>query len=138
MSNPILKYLFTATYKDGSKYTQTLEDVSKTDPTRSCFFDVKQDEVKTFEINRWLNCYLVDLEDGHFEVNGRKFKMHDEELKDFKLIYFIKNRVHINVTSNKLGQILHSEEAGHERVWRIGWKAKDKDGKNVERVMEIN
>ena len=97
-TNPIeLDYLFTVLYKDGNTYQQTPEDVSVSDPLKSCFFDIKQDEVKTFTLKGNGHTYLVSLEDGHFEIDGVSFKNHDEVLTNFRLIFFRRHRHNFNV-----------------------------------------
>ena len=85
----MLKYYFTVLYKDGTKYEQNKQDVSLTDSKRSCFFDVKQDEVLEFMLSDETKNVIVDLEDGSFYINDIKFFMHDqgEGLKDFRLIF---------------------------------------------------
>lgn len=124
-----LKYLFIAGYKDGTYYTQNQEDMSEKDPKRSCFYDINQEELSRFVLYDDINTFVVDLIDGHFEVNGIPFFMHDIELKDFRLIYFRRHRHHFN---------LDNEELAHEVSFRLGWQANDKDDKNHQRVMEIN
>jgi|SRR3989344_221862 len=123
-----MKYLFEVEYTDGTFFQQNKEDVSLTDPKRSAFFDVKQEEVKRFTL-KGPNTFCVDLTDGHFEINGISIRLHDEQLSDFRLIYFRRHRHQFN---------LALEEKLHEITFRFGWQANDKDGKNVQRVMEIN
>ena len=126
----MLKYLFIAEYKDGTSYEQTPEDISKTDEKRSCFFDVKQDEVLRFYLVSAENVFCVDLSDGHFEVNDVPFFMHDvgEGLKDFRLIFYRQHTHQFN---------MERQELAHEINYCIGWQTNDKDGKNVKRIMEV-
>src|SRR3990167_2816987 len=91
-----MKYLFEVEYKDGTFFKQNEEDVSLTDPKRSAFFDIKQEEVKRFTLEGNGNTFCVDLTDGHFEVNGVSFFMHDESLTYFRLIYFRRHRHQFN------------------------------------------
>jgi len=123
-----MKYLFEVEYKDGTFFKQNEEDVSLTDPKRSAFFDIKQEEVKRFTLEGNGNTFCVDLTDGHFEVNGVSFFMHDESLTDFRLIYFRRHRHQFNRETR--------EELSHEVTFRFGWQA-TLDGKNIQRVMEI-
>ena len=127
----MLKYLFVAGYKDGSYYQQNEADVSCTDEKRSCFFDVDQEQVWDFILNdKEGNWFLVDLVDGHFEVNGKPFFMHDqgEGLKDFRLIFYRQHEHDFN---------LGMEEVAHRIRYCIGWQTNDKNGNNVKRIMEI-
>lgn len=68
---PRLKYLFSVTYWDGSNFQQTPEDESKTVPGGSCFTDVKKSEIYQFSLEGGGHTFLVDLNDGHFEIDGQ-------------------------------------------------------------------
>lgn len=132
MSNTMqLKYLFQVVYRSGEVYLQNKEDTSITEPTtRSCYFDVKQDEVVSFTLSNREHTYTVNLEDGHFEVDGVSFLMHtDPELKDYRLIYY---RQHTHSFNQ------NDEELAHEIVYCLGWQTLDKNEKNVQRIMTIN
>jgi hypothetical protein len=127
----MLTYLFEATYKDGTSYKQNAEDVSLTDPLRSCFYDIKQEEVQTFTLIGNGHCYTVDLSTGAFAVDGVPFFMHDlnDELKDFRLIFY---RRHTHSFNPEGGQ-----EMGHDIAYCLGWQTNDKNGENVKRIMQI-
>jgi len=118
----VMKYIFTATYKDGSTYIQNMEDVSVSDEKRSCFFDVDKDNLKTFRLDGDGHSYLVNLEDGHFEVDGVSFLLHEEPLEAFKIIYFRRHRHHYQAGA----------ETSHEMVYRLGWQSGSE-----QRVMQI-
>ena len=122
----MLKYLFRVEYLNGEVFCQTQEDVSKQDPKRSAYFDIDQSKIKTFSLIGE-NTFLVDLQDGHFEVNRIKFSLHDETLSGFRLVFFRKHRHHFN---------LQYKELAHEVTYRIGWQC-TKNGKNYQRIMEI-
>ena len=92
-----LTYLFKATYLDGTVYQQTQEDTSCQDPKRSCFFDLKQEQLKTFQLEGNGHTYLVDLTDGHFELDGVPFRFHEYPLTDIKLVYFRRHTHNFNV-----------------------------------------
>lgn len=137
-----LKYLFQATYKDGTIYKQNLEDKSITEPeTRSCFYDVNIDEVQTFFLFNDDHTYSVNLEDGHFEVDGVPFFMHEAhvkelengrkifmELKDFRLIFYRQHTHNFNASTQ--------QEISHEIVYRFGWQC-TVDGKNYQQIMQL-
>lgn len=129
----MLKYLFTAEYDDGSTYEQNAEDVSVKEPEkRSCFFDIDQERVVRFTLKGEGHTYTVDLTDGHFEVNGVPFKMHEEDhLDDYRLIFWRRHRHSFNVGAEK------NEELSHETVYRVGWQATFK-GEKREQVMQID
>ena len=124
-----MKYLFTVEYKDGTFFKQNEEDVSLTDPLRSAFFDIRQDDVKKFSLTGEGHIYLVDLTDGHFEVDGVPFRFHNEDLKDFRLIYW---RQHTHIYG-----VVKLNEKSHEIVFCMGWQANNEKGENIQRVMEI-
>jgi len=140
----MLRYLFTAQFNDGTMLEQTQDDVSKTNPKKSAFFDVLNDTRKVERF--WLtdetfsqhgtndNKYLVDLTDGHFEINGSPFFLHEQtideskKLSDFRLIYFRRVRQSMNVGSR---------EASAKVMYLIGWQANYPDGKNHKQIMYV-
>lgn len=142
--NPILKYLFTATYLDGTVYQQNTEDKSVKEPDkRSCYFDIEQEKLAYFVLKGDGHEYGVDLRDGHFEIDGNPFFMHEGHikilpngkktivpLKDFRLIFFRQHTHHF-----KVGQSMN-KEIDHEVVYRIGWQCTI-DGQNYQQVMQI-
>lgn len=127
-----LKYLFSVEYKDGSTYAQNPEDRSITEPEkRSCFFDVALPEVVRFTLRGDGNEYVVDLRDGHFEINGKSFKMHeDEAMTGFELVFFRRHTHHF------LAGAVTTQETSHEIVYRMGWQCKFR-GKNYKEIMHI-
>ena len=140
--NP-MKYVFVVEYLDGSTFVQNDKDVSAIDPARSAFFDVAQDQVKTFSLWGDDHAYLVDLRDGHFEVDGVTFKMHEpnEALPPFRLIFFRRHRhqmtAHLQMNSQRTWEQTQREPETHEIVFRMGWQALNARGENIQRVMEI-
>lgn len=125
----MLKYIFLAIYADGSSYWQNDNDISETDPLRSCFYDVKQDQLVAFKLEGEGHRYSVNLTTGAFSVDGVVFRMHEEILTNFKLIYFRRHTHSINALY---------EELAHQVVYRFGWQATDETGKVHQRVMEID
>lgn len=127
---PLLKYIFQVTYKDGTTYTANQEDVSVKDPQRSCFYDIKPEEVKTFFLFNNDHQYSVNLEDGHFEVDGLPFFMHDlnTDLKGFKLVFYRRHTHDFNAEDGS--------ELRHEIVYHMGWECSI-NGKNYTQVMKL-
>jgi len=123
-----LQYLFSATYLDGTTYLQNKSDISVTNPKRSCFFDLKPSQLKTFQLNGKGHTYLVDLTDGHFEIDGVPFTFHEYPLTNIKLIYFRRHTHNFNTAM---------EEQSHTICYRMGWQAEE-NGKQIQRIMEIN
>jgi hypothetical protein len=136
-----LKYLFVATFEDGSTIEQTPDDKSAIDPEkRSQFFDVlrygETSPIVRFELFENVGefsskppmRYAVDLRDGHFELCDVPFQMHEEPVSDLRLIFF-RNHKH---TFNQF-----HEERSHEVVYRTGWQT-TKDGEIYQRVMQIS
>ncbi len=142
----MLKYLFTAQFNDGQIIKQDQEDVSKFNPLKSKFFDVLNDtrklekfwllEKKRFHVieSEPQKKYLVDLTDGHFEINGVPFFLHEQTvdetktLSNFRLIYFRRVQQSLNIDSGK---------AATKVMFVIGWQANLPDGKNVQKIMYI-
>lgn len=135
-----LKYFFTATFADGHTIVQTEEDKSVIDPEkRSAFYDVLayaekvqlvKFKLEGFYMNSGGHDYAVDLIDGHFEVNGIPFRMHEDQPTGFELIFFRQHTHTFNV--GRSGQ----KEMGHDIVYRMGWKVKG--SQNYQRVMQID
>ena len=138
----MLKYLFTAVYSDGTSYTQNVEDRSISEPDkRSCFYDIDQDRLVKFILapSPEDECgdghvYSVDLVDGHFEVDGVPFKMHEEtNLHGFRVIFW-RNHTHNFLVG--ADPAVTPEEVKHTTVYRLGWQC-TVDDVNHQRVMEI-
>jgi hypothetical protein len=126
-----LTYLFECLFTDGTTLKQTAEDVSKTDPTKSAFFDVVQrkNDVVSFGINNKQHSYVVDLRDGHFEIDGVPFKVHTELPQEnciFRLIYFRRHQ-----QNTTLGG-----KSSHTVVYHIGWQT-TVDGKNYQQTISV-
>jgi hypothetical protein len=133
--NPMpLKYLFKATFQDGSVIEQTPDDRSANDPeNRSQFFDAlersKNTRMTSFLLQGQGHEYAVDLTDGHFEIDGVPFRMIEGMLPYYEIVFF---RRHTHDFVAGTGQ-----ETNHSIVYRLGWQCND-DGKNYQRVMEID
>lgn len=129
-----LTYLFECHFTDGTFIQQTPEDVSKTDPSKSAFYDVLQrnDEVMIFAIVNDDHTYVVDLRDGHFEIDGIPFTVHDkDELPHdckFRVVYFRRNvhtitQGYVNMTDSSV-------------KYHIGWQT-TVEGKNYQKTIAI-
>lgn len=143
----MLKYLFTAEFANGNLFDQNPEDRSTIEPEKkSAFFDVMERIRSGKPDDKLIGFHLVDpisknqlsvnLINGLFYFNGFPFNVADEynhlelgELTDYEVIYFRKTRQHINSETLKVIRT--------ELTFRLGWKAKDKEGKVVQRVIEI-
>lgn len=132
----MLKYLFTAEFNNGELFDQNLEDVSLIDPTKSAFYDVLQREKELVRFHLFdeenNKLFTVDLRDGSFSANGAVFNMHDHLdnlTNEFRLIFFRRVRRHFSQTFTEMGV---------DTTYRLGWQCLDKDGKNVQRVMEFS
>lgn len=125
----MLKYLYTAVYEDGTSYEQNPNDISITNPEKSCYYDIDIDRVKIFSLKGDNTIVAVNLCSGCFYVDGFEFKIYEEPLADHKLrlIFF---RKHTHTFSQGI-------EFDHTIVYRFGWQFTDSNGKNVQRVMEI-
>jgi hypothetical protein len=125
-----LKYKFYAAYNDGSLFIQNDEDVSVNDPARSAFSDVEQERLEAFALVGEDHIYAVDLTNGTFVIDGVPFRMHEEQnLRGFRLIFFRRHTHTINA---------QYKELTHQIVYRLGWQATDAEGRNHQRVMELD
>lgn len=132
----MLEYLFSASFKDGSTYSQNAEDISNIEPSKSCFYDVLQLEkdnknpVLIFCISDGEKTYLVDLRDGRFDINGASFYLHDveESLNNMRLVYF---RRHWHTLS------FGGEQKEHFIAYILGWQANGANGENIQKTITI-
>jgi hypothetical protein len=131
-----LSYLFEAHFNDGSMIQQTPQDVSVVDPEKSAYYDVMQrlGDVKVFGIYNDKNTYVVDLRDGHFEINGVPFSVSSEEDLDlmpdqkFELVYFRRHK-HVTAVGGEL-----PVELSHTVDYFLGWTT-TVNGKQVRRTI---
>jgi hypothetical protein len=131
-----MKYLFTALFADGKQIEQTDADTSKLDEKRSAFYDVLEEEKNgnkcwIFNLSHKegdnINDYLMDLRDGHFEVNNAPLWLHAEDgLTDFRLIYYR------NVRKIYEG----FEEIRTEIAFNFGWQT-TRNGENIQKVITL-
>ena len=134
MADHQLLYLFGAHFADGTEYFQTEEDISSSDPTRSAFHDIAQrlNEVQLFQLTRQGHTCLVDLRDGHFEIDGVPFSAGDPSLNippgsPRRLNYF---RRHSRVFQGR-------NQIGHAIEYHIGWQA-TVNGKNHQVTISVS
>lgn len=132
-----LKYLYTVRFKDGSFYEQNQDDISITNPEKSCFYDILEQEAKQnppeiFCLAGENHTYIVDLKDGHFEIDNVPFRFHDKDqiFKNIRLI-FCRRRTHKMVLGGDENELVST-------VYRIGWQGNDETGKNHQFVMEVD
>jgi hypothetical protein len=136
-----LPYLFECHLNDGTLIQQTPEDVSTIDPSRSTYYDVMQRkaDVQIFGIFNDEHTYVVDLRDGHFEIDGAPFNVlsGDPEFAEdqkFELVYFRRRR-----QTMVLGAVcIAGEEEPIE--FFLGWKTtvKDEEGNDKEVTRTIS
>lgn len=123
----MLKYLFTAIYKDESTLIQTQDDLSTKEAGRSAFFDIDHDNLLAFGIESETDVVLVHLDDGAFTVNGLEIQLYDKPVENRRLIFFRRHRHAFNVGF---------EETDHEIEYHIGWQGNDPDtGHNIQRTI---
>lgn len=148
----MLKYLFKIEYEDGSVFEQPADDKSTIEPEkRSSFFDaLKIGETKKmvrFELHECSmipghklqggDMYAVDLVDGHFEVNGTPFFLHEQPIKDLRVIFFRQHTHTYRISESKTVQGgTTRKELEHNIVYRMGWQCTI-DGKNYQQVMQF-
>src|SRR3954471_4945255 len=131
-----MKYLFTAYFKDKTFYNQNEEDISVLDANRSCFYDVQQEIAKgndllIFCLSDGTHSYLVDLQDGHFEINeAHLFLGEVEPVFNRRLIYFRRNTL----------AFIGSDKTDHTMTFFLGWQGNetpDPNSKNIQKTIQI-
>lgn len=123
----MLKYLFTAFYRDGSKFEQTDGDISNIDPTKSAFYDVDQNNLIKFELSDGQQKISVNLDNGSFDINGFPLNIGDDELpirNNLRLIYYRQNTV------------LFGPNPSRDVVYCLGWQTTF-NGKNYKKIIEF-
>ncbi len=125
-----LKYRFIAQYKDGSIYQQNETDTSIKNPERSAFYDVVVDDLLTFTLENKGSFFTVNLVNGCFETNAGKFRLHEGNLHNFRLVYF--RRVVKDFDANSLQEVAESV------TFFLGWKALTEDNKEIEHTIRID
>jgi len=128
-----LKYLFGVSFSDGSEFFQGPDDVSATDPLRSAFYDVvpRLDEVELFQLEGEGHIYLVDLRDGHFEIDGVPFNAGDPRAQlpadlSRRLIYFRRRRHYFQ----------NGVEISHDVEYHFGWQT-TWEGRNYQQTLAL-
>lgn len=153
---PVLDYLFAAEFLDGSRLEQTPEDVSASHPTKSAFYDLCQhneyggvltdehglalvrDDIAFFGITNGEHFYVVDLRDGHFELDHMPFFPQPTAYPDippggrFSLLYFRDHQQDIIMApdgSQTLG--------AHRMAYRLGWEYSLPDGRKWQQTIIV-
>jgi len=133
----MLKYLWQATFKDGTIIRQPLDDCySKHDDNAehnpSAFRDIIEYQEKSpleyFALyGRDNQVFAVNIKTGKFYVNGTTFMLDQpmEELKDRKLIYFRTGRMDMHTGK------------GFVYAYNIGYEGKDNNGKIAKKVITV-
>lgn len=129
-----LRYLFGAHLSDEREHFQTADDVSVMNPKKSAFFDLCQhdengelvcdadgvavvrDDIELFQLEGQGHKYLVDLRDGHFEVDGAVFFVEYPPQGKLSVVYFRRRRHHFQ------GGV----EVWQECTYNFGWRCGDK------------
>lgn len=125
-----LKYLFHALYQDGTIFSQNPEDVSATNAEKSAFYDVVQDQVVRFCLEGEGHTAIVDLSDGHFEIDDVVFTIEPVPADTKLRLIFVRRHLHrFNV---------EMEELAHEMTYVLGWQYTDADGKNHQQTISLS
>lgn len=128
-----MKYLFTVLLSNGEYIEQTIEDISKTNPYKSAYYDILEAEKQghkplVFVLVGEGHNYLVDLRDGHFEFNEAPIYLHDHTPEfEYRLIYYRNRKKFFSQDYIELGE---------ETTYHFGWQATVK-GENIQHVFMI-
>ena len=124
-----MKYLFVALFNDGSTIEQTQEDKSQHTEGKNAFYDVLQrlNDLRAFALynQETQDEYLVDLQDGRFEINGASFILHEEPVSNLRLVYFKRNRISMMTGEH------------YDPLFFIGFQGNNALGQNVQRTITV-
>jgi hypothetical protein len=121
-----LKYLYRVVYNDKSIYDQNIDDVSVIDKTKSCYADIKLNDIHYFTLSDGIHSYTLDLSDGGFSINGsNKFYLTTEPLHSFSLVHFRRMTLSLDNTRAYVTNFI------------LGYEAKDNEGKPVVNTITI-
>lgn len=129
-------YRFAAFFEDGTVIEQNDTDTSTKEKGKNSYFDVlekeKESKLVSFVIHNGETQVGVDLQDGHFEINGVPFFQHRSDLtpyKDFRTIYFrtVQRQIH-----QQTGVEISASCVGYTVGWQVTYK-----GENVQRTITI-
>jgi hypothetical protein len=162
MSGP-LRYLFKVVYQDGTVFEQRPDDRSVLEEGRSAFFDatvrvdernnlavdahgtpLRRHDLAAFVLYPQLDdegpICLVDLMDGHFELNGAPFWLHTGQIGPLRLLFSRRHTHNFNVAvvigadgDPNMGPPVEQE---HRIAYRVGWQGLV-DGKLTNTVLEL-
>lgn len=146
IAKPELFYLFEADFNDGTTYIQGTDDESIDTPGKNAFYDIlqREDEVIRFHMVGQGHRYTVDLRDGHFEVDGVPFEIHDQMLAplNLRLVYWKEMRAEQDIKATVNKDMGIDEEVMAERNYInrffIGWKCYDRKKKPVQYTIAIS
>jgi hypothetical protein len=104
-TKPQLTLLFEADFKDGTTYHQGSDDKSLDPQGSSAFYDInkRKEDLLRFRLVGNGHIYEVDLVDGHFDIDGVPFEIHEQNLipKDLRLVYFRDTKVQATLGMNQ-------------------------------------
>lgn len=156
-----LKYLFCAMLKDGTVVEQNEADTSSRVEGKNAFYDLLEvdeegnpkthsddgklickDDIALFQLEDGEHRYLVDLTDGHFEVQhpkgkkivGAHFYLGFPPIgSKLRLFYYRVRRHHTNVSGTVQEdlsiKVEKMEEISQECEYHFGWETEDKKHK---------
>lgn len=122
-----MKYKFKAIYKDGTEYNQNPEDVSISNPLKSCYYDVDQSKLKIFALYNDSTVAAVNLENLSFNINGANILLHEPELsiENIRLIYYRRNKI-----------VFGPQSKNESVTFNIGWQG-NINGENIKRIVTL-
>ena len=122
-----------AEHSGGDVVIQDKHDLSKTDPKKSAYYDVKVEDVTRFTLYGTSHTISVDLKDGSFLIDGLKVWLHpsDFPLFDFRLIYKRRHWEDVVISPTNFKPV------GSRMHYILGWYATGEDGQNYMKIMEL-
>jgi hypothetical protein len=146
-----LRYLFGAHLSDGPggeirEIFQNPEDLSPFSPGKNCFYDLLEHDaegntvphqkdgiveprpdIEIFQLEGDGHKYVVDLRDGHFEIDGLPFYV-ETPPGPLRLVYFRRVRKHF---TRSMGGDEASALIREEVEYHMGWETEDKSSRQT-------
>jgi hypothetical protein len=159
-SFPVLEYLWQAHLLDETHIFQNEADVSAIDPEkRSAFYDlclhddegnsvtdcdgiaIARPDIAFFGITNGRHTWVVDLRDGHFEVNGLSFRADPWALLPdafpdggtYRLVFFLDREQKITTFEDKRPSLVEDSILGY----RLGWVYELPDGRRWKQTIVV-
>ena len=145
-----LKYMFGAHLASGEEVFQNAEDLSPTSAGKNCYYDLLRHneageilpcpidgvalprlDIEIFQLEGDGHRYVVDLRDGHFQVDDVPFFMGPLPPANEKLMLVFHYRVSQHIKTSMREGKRKREIIGRDVEYHFGWTTEDKSRQQV-------